>query len=127
MSRMSTGGRMDNLHGILVFLRVVDAGSLSAAARSLGVSTSAVSAALARLEKRLSTRLVNRIRALANPVEATPFPSTEACRRRHEATSISAGFGGPLDGEDQIVAKHAWPEITRVPLRARINQEYGLA
>jgi len=51
---------MDNLHGILVFLRVIDAGSLSAAARSLGVSTSAVSAALARLEDRLSTRLINR-------------------------------------------------------------------
>jgi LysR family transcriptional regulator for bpeEF and oprC len=51
---------MDNLHGILVFLRVVEAGSLSSAARSLGVSTSAVSASLARLESRLRTRLVNR-------------------------------------------------------------------
>jgi LysR family transcriptional regulator for bpeEF and oprC len=69
MSRMSTGGRLDNLHGILVFLRVVDAGSLSAAARSLGVSTSAVSAALARLEKRLSTRLVNRTTRRLNVTE----------------------------------------------------------
>ena len=51
---------MESLHGILVFLRVVDTGSLSSAARSLGVSTSAVSAALARLEAHLSTRLVNR-------------------------------------------------------------------
>ena len=57
---MSTKGRPDNLHGILVFLRVVDSGSLSRAARSLGVSTSAVSATLARLEERLNTRLVNR-------------------------------------------------------------------
>src|ERR1700686_765504 len=53
-------GRANNLRGILVFLQVVDAGSLSAAARGLGVSTSAVSAALARLERRLETRLVHR-------------------------------------------------------------------
>ena len=51
---------MENLHGIVVFLRVVEAGSLSAAARGMGVSTSAVSAALARLEDGLATRLVNR-------------------------------------------------------------------
>lgn len=51
---------MDNLHGIYVFLRVVEAGSLSSAARSLGVSTSAVSATIARLEDRLSARLLNR-------------------------------------------------------------------
>ena len=57
---MSSKGRPDNLHGILVFLRVVDCGSLSRAARSLGVSTSAVSATLARLEERLNTRLVKR-------------------------------------------------------------------
>jgi DNA-binding transcriptional LysR family regulator len=36
MPRQSTNGRADNLHGIVVFLRVVDAGSLSRAARSLG-------------------------------------------------------------------------------------------
>ena len=60
---------MDNLHGILVFLRVVDAGSLSSAARSLGVSVSAVSAALARLEDRLSTRLINRTTRRLNVTE----------------------------------------------------------
>jgi len=60
MPRLSTNGRADNLHGIVVFLRVVDAGSLSRAARSLGVSPSAVSATLARLEERLDTRLLNR-------------------------------------------------------------------
>jgi DNA-binding transcriptional LysR family regulator len=31
---------MDRLHGMLVFLRVVEHGSLSAAAHALGVSTS---------------------------------------------------------------------------------------
>ena len=51
---------MDRLHGILVFLRVVEYGSLSAAARALGVSTSAVSTTLTRLERQLAVRLLSR-------------------------------------------------------------------
>jgi LysR family transcriptional regulator, regulator for bpeEF and oprC len=51
---------MDRLHGMLVFLRVVELGTLSGAARALGVTTSAVSATLARLERKLAVRLVNR-------------------------------------------------------------------
>lgn len=51
---------MESLHGILVFLKVVDTGSLSGAARGLGVSTAAVSATLARLERRLGVRLLHR-------------------------------------------------------------------
>ena len=45
---------MDRLHGILVFLRVVEHGTLSGAARALGVSTAAVSATLTRLERQLA-------------------------------------------------------------------------
>jgi LysR family transcriptional regulator for bpeEF and oprC len=51
---------MDRLHGILVFLRVVEYGSLSAAARALGVSTAAVSTTLTRLERQLAVRLLSR-------------------------------------------------------------------
>ena len=51
---------MDRLHGILVFLRVVELGTLSGAARALGVSTAAVSASLGRLERKLGVRLLNR-------------------------------------------------------------------
>ena len=58
---------MDRLHGILVFLRVVDTGSLSSTARSLGVSTSAVSAALARLERKLAVRLLDRTTRRVSP------------------------------------------------------------
>jgi DNA-binding transcriptional LysR family regulator len=50
----------DVVHGMLVFSRVVEAGSLSAAARELGVSTAVVSRTLAALEARLGVRLVNR-------------------------------------------------------------------
>lgn len=65
---------MENLHGILVFLNVVDAGTLSGAARKLGVSTAAVSATLARLEKKLAVRLLDRTtRCLAMTPEGTEF------------------------------------------------------
>ena len=45
---------------MLVFSKVVQAGSLSAAARELGVSPAVVSRTLAALEARLGVRLVNR-------------------------------------------------------------------
>jgi len=50
----------DVVHGMSVFSKVVQAGSLSAAARELGVSTAVVSRTLAALEARLGVRLVNR-------------------------------------------------------------------
>ncbi len=65
---------MDRLHGILVFLRVVEIGTLSGTARTLGVSTSAISAALARLERKLAVRLLNRTtRRLSVTAEGAEF------------------------------------------------------
>ena len=52
--------RMDPLDGIAAFARVVDSGSFSAAAHRLGISKSAVSAHVQRLEERLGIRLLNR-------------------------------------------------------------------
>ena len=51
---------IDRLHGILVFINVVETRNFSASARSLGVSTSAVSATVVRLEQKLAVRLLNR-------------------------------------------------------------------
>ena len=50
----------DALHEMAVFARVVAAGSLSAAARELSLSTAMVSRRLAALEARLGVRLLNR-------------------------------------------------------------------
>lgn len=67
---------IDRLHGILVFQRVVELGTLSGAARALGVSTSAVSAALARLERKLTVRLLDRTtRRLGLTAEGAEFYS----------------------------------------------------
>lgn len=45
---------------LLAFVRVVDAGSITAAAEQLGQTTSGVSRALSRLEDKLATTLLNR-------------------------------------------------------------------
>jgi DNA-binding transcriptional LysR family regulator len=50
----------DSFLDMLVFVRVVDAGSLSGAARELRFSLAVVSRKLARLEERLGVRLINR-------------------------------------------------------------------
>ena len=51
---------MDRLSGMVVFTKVVDNGSFSAAAETLGVSKSAVSKKVAELEDRLGVRLLHR-------------------------------------------------------------------
>lgn len=71
---LNSDSRMDRLHGILVFLRVVEHGTLSGAARALGVSTAAVSSTLSRLEKQLSGRLLLRTtRGLSTTPEGAEF------------------------------------------------------
>ena len=70
----------DSLYEMSVFSKVVASGSLSAAARDLGVSTAVVSRRLASLEARLGVRLVNRTtRRLALTDEGASY--LDACNR----------------------------------------------
>jgi DNA-binding transcriptional LysR family regulator len=61
---------MDPLDGIAAFARVVDSGGFSAAAGRLGISKSAVSAHVQRLEQRLGVRLLNRTTRRVSLTEA---------------------------------------------------------
>ena len=61
---------IDSLASIAVFTRVVDAKSFSGAAETLGLSKSAVSKHVARLEDRLGTRLLNRTTRRLSTTEA---------------------------------------------------------
>lgn len=53
-------GSMDSLNAMEVFVRVVQSGSFSEAARTLSLTPSAVSKQVSRLEDRLGARLINR-------------------------------------------------------------------
>lgn len=72
---------MDPLEGIAAFVRVVDSGSFSAAAHRLGISKSAVSAHVQRLEERLGIRLLNRTTRRLSVTEAgAALPTTATAR-----------------------------------------------
>ena len=60
---------MDTISGMITFARVVEANSFSEAARRLGLSKSAVSKQIARLEDRLGARLLNRTTRRISPTE----------------------------------------------------------
>ena len=60
---------MDNLSALEVFVRVVQAGSFSAAARAMDLTPSAVSKQIGRLEDRLNARLFNRTTRQLNLTE----------------------------------------------------------
>ena len=81
---------MEQLTAMLAFARVVETGSFSKAARDLGISKSAVSKQISRLEDRLGVRLLNRTTRRHSLTEAgTSF--FEGCQRMlAEADSAEA-------------------------------------
>lgn len=94
---------MDHLTGMAVFAAVVEAGSLSAAARTLGVAKSSVSKQISRLEDELGVRLLNRTTRRLSLTEAgTAF--YQGCRRvvaeaeaaRQTVTHLAAAPRGTL-------------------------------
>ncbi len=71
---------MDNVGALNVFVRAAEARSFTEAGRQLGVSSSAIGKAIARLEERLAVRLFHRsTRSIALTQEGTLF--LESCRR----------------------------------------------
>lgn len=89
---------MEQLTAMLAFARVVETGSFSKAARDLGVSKSAVSKQISRLEDRLGVRLLNRTTRRHSLTEAgTSF--YEGCQRMlAEADSAEAAVSHLASG-----------------------------
>jgi LysR family transcriptional regulator for bpeEF and oprC len=109
---------MDRMHGIFVFLKVVETGTLSGAARSLGVSTAAVSAALARLERKLAVQLLNRTtRRLSVTAEGAEFYAR--CKQITtdlEEAELTAGRAGQVpSGRLQVGVPSALGRMWIVP------------
>lgn len=94
-----------------VFVRVIEWGSFSAAARACGMTPSAVSKLVARLEQRLGTRLVNRSTRL---LQLTP----EGCAFYERGVRILAD----LDEAERCASTHTAP---RGRLRVNANVPFG--
>ncbi|MDA1099691.1 MAG: LysR family transcriptional regulator [Proteobacteria bacterium] len=86
---------MDNLSEMAVFAKVVQQSSFTAAAQALGLSKSAVSKQIGRLEDRLGARLLNRTtRKLSLTEVGAVF--YEACARIVEAAQAAADEVGSM-------------------------------
>lgn len=83
---------MDQLQGMRVFVRVVEAGSLSRAADSLGLPKGTVTRQIQALEKRLHVQLLNRTtrRLTVTPDGAAYFE--QAARLLNEIDALDAGM-----------------------------------
>lgn len=109
-----------------VFAKVADAGSLSAAARALNLTPSAVSRILARTEQRLGTRLLLRTtRALTLTPEGEAY--LRGARRvladLQEVEDAIADQGVPR-GRLRISAAQGHARLTVVPLLAAFSARY---
>ncbi|MCW5625742.1 MAG: LysR family transcriptional regulator [Burkholderiales bacterium] len=79
---------MENLAGLVVFARVVEAQSFSEAARRLGMSPSMVSKQVARLERSLGTRLLNRTTRKLSVTEVGATVYEHCARIAREAEEV---------------------------------------
>jgi DNA-binding transcriptional LysR family regulator len=98
---------MDRMHAMEMFVRVVEAGSLSAAARDLRVGQPAVSKAVAALEERLGVRLLIRSSRQLTVTEAGQafFDSAvRAIAEADEAETAARGAGAGLEGRLRVCA-----------------------
>jgi len=117
----------DPLSEMSVFAKVVSAGSLSAAARDLGVSPAAVSRKLAALEARLGVRLLNRsTRRIALTDEGARYH--EACVRILAEVAEAEAAASARRAEPQGVLKVAIPasfgHLHIAPLIPRFAERY---
>lgn len=109
---------MDRLGAMAQFVRVVEAGSFSAAARALGQGQPAISKAVAQLETRLGVRLLNRTtRALTLTDAGRAFydRARTALDAAEEAEAAARGAGAALSGRLRVCAPVTLARLHIVP------------
>ena len=118
---------MDRLESMTILLAVVDAGSLSAAARHLGMPLATVSRKVAALETHLGTRLLHRTtRQLALTEAGGSYVA--ACRRIleeiAEAERTATGEYVAPKGELTVTASVVFGRLHIVPVVAEFLAQY---
>ncbi len=118
---------MDRLEAMSILLAVVDAGSLSAAARRLGMPLPTVSRKIAELEAHLRARLLHRTTRQLSLTEAGAA-YVAACRRIlddvGEAERIATGEYGAPKGELAVTAPIVFGRLHIVPVVAEFLTQY---
>ena len=109
---------MDRLTAMEVFVRVIETGSFSAAARQLGVGQPAVSKTIAQLEDRLAVRLILRTSHGLTPTEAgTNFyeRAKRSIAEADEADLAARGAGAGLSGRLRFSASVTFGRLEIMP------------
>jgi DNA-binding transcriptional LysR family regulator len=109
---------MGRLREMEMFVRVVEGGSFSAAARDLNMGQPAVSKAIAGLEDRLGVRLLVRSTRKLSPTEAgVAFyeRALHAIAEANEAAAAAQGLGAGLEGRLRISAPVTFSRLHVVP------------
>ncbi|MFA6228974.1 MAG: LysR family transcriptional regulator [Rhodanobacter sp.] len=106
---------MDRVGDLSLFLRVLDLGSISAAARSLDLSVAVASQRLKRLERDLGVRLLHRT---TRQLHATPEGATLAEEGRALVEDLEALTGGLRQGATEVTG------TLRVTLPASFGRQY---
>ncbi|MDP2257002.1 MAG: LysR family transcriptional regulator [Polaromonas sp.] len=124
---MSINNALDNLPDMAVFARVVDAGSFSGAARELGVTPSAVSRQVARLEGVLRVRLLERTTRKLRLTEAGSAAYTRCqamVAAAREVLALSDTNTATPRGLVRISMPKAFGRLVVHPLMARFLAQY---
>jgi len=109
---------MDRLAAIEIFVRVIDTGSFSAAARYQGIGQPAVSKAIAQLEEWLGVRLLLRSTRSLTPTEAGQNFYSHARRTveyADEAVRAARGAAAGLCGRLRVSAPVCFARLHLVP------------
>ena len=106
---------MDRIGDLSLFLRVLDLGSISAAARSLDLSVAVASQRLKRLERELGVRLLHRT---TRQLHATPEGAALAEQGRALVEDLEALTGGLRQSATEVTG------TLRVTLPASFGRQY---
>ena len=118
---------MDRYQAMATFVRVVETGSFSAAARHLNVGQPAVSKTIAQLEDRLQVRLLIRSTHGLTPTEAGQrfFERARAAIRDADEAELAArGAGAGLSGCLRVSAATTFARLHIVPLLPRFLEQH---
>jgi len=109
---------MDRLAAIEIYIRVVDTGSFSAAARHFDIGQPAVSKAVAQLEEWLGVKLMLRSTRSLTPTEAGQsfyLRAKRAVEEDDEAVLAARGTAAGLSGKLRVSAAVCFARLHIVP------------
>jgi LysR family transcriptional activator of dmlA len=118
---------LDDLNELRTFQRILATGSLSAAARDLGVGLAVVSKRLASLERRAGQRLINRTTRKLSPTNEGLALTPHVDRMLEELAAAEAHLAGGREepyGLLRVSAPISFGRVHLIPLAAQLIERY---